>query len=97
MPLYVVETIQTFRLKYVVECRAAEHAADTVVMNEVDEFSQMFLGEQIINSKEISRKDFKRMNSALENYGDGSPHQPESGSPWMGEQMIHVVEYGADE
>lgn len=93
MPLFVVETIQTFRHKYVIECNEAEHAADTVVMNEADEFSQMFLGEQIITTREITRKKFNRMNAELEKHGDGTKYQPESGSPWMGEKMIHKVDY----
>lgn len=94
MPLFVVETIQTFRHKYVIECNEAEHAADTVAMNETDEFSQMYLGEQIITTREITKKEFTRMNKAMaEGYGDGTHYQPESGSPWMGEKLIHKVDY----
>lgn len=94
MPLFVVETIQTFRHKYVIECNEAEHAGDAVVMNEADEFSQTFLGEQIVTTREITMEEFHRMNAAIENgYGDGTSYQPESGSPWMGEQMIHKVDY----
>lgn len=94
MPLFVVETIQTFRVKYVIECNEAEHAADTVTMNEADEFSQMFLGEQIITTREITMDEFTRMNEAMvDGCGDGTLYQPESGSPWMGEQMIHKVVY----
>ncbi len=93
MPLFVVETIQTFRHKYVVDCKSLEHAYDTVSMNEAEEFSQMYLGEQIVSGREISRKEFERMNKALEKHGDGTHCQPESGSPWMGEKMIHVVQY----
>lgn len=95
MPLYVVETLQTFRHKYVVECISAEHADDTVVMNEADEFSQMYLGEQIITTREITYEEFHRMSKALEQFGDGTSYQPESGSPWMGDKMIHKVNYDA--
>lgn len=93
MPLYVVETIQTFRHKYVVECRSLSDAYDTISMDEAQEFSQMYLGEQIVSGHEITKAEFSRMNAALEKYGDGTHYQPESGSPWMGEKMIHVVEY----
>jgi hypothetical protein len=94
MPLFVVETIQTFRHKYVIDCNEAEHAADTVAMNEADEYSQMFLGEQIITTREITLEEFNRMNKAMaEGCGDGTLYQPESGSPWMGEKMIHKVDY----
>lgn len=93
MPLFVVETIQTFRHRYVIECKKLSHAYDTVAMNEAEEFSQMYLGEQIIAGRQISKKMFDKMNNALEQYGDGTHYQPESGSPWMGEKMIHKVEY----
>lgn len=94
MPLFVVETISQFRTRYVIECQEAEHAQDTVTMNEADEFSQMHLGETILTTREITYEDFTRMNKALEQYGDGSKYRPESGSPWMGDQMIHRVDYG---
>ena len=94
MPLFVVETIQTFRIKYVVDCHSVEHALDTIAMNEADEFSQMSLGEQIIRGYEITPDQFDKMNKAMvEGYGDGALYQPESGSPWMGEKMIHKVVY----
>lgn len=93
MPLFVVETISTFRHKYVIDCKNLDDAYDTISMEEADEFSQMYLGEQIITGREITKEDFHTMNSALEKYGDGTEYQPESGSPWMTEEMIHVVEY----
>lgn len=93
MPLYVVETIQTFRHRYVIECNELEHAYDTVTSDEVQEFSQMYLGESIISGREISREEFDRMNKALESCGDGTHYQPESGSPWQGEQVINRVQY----
>lgn len=93
MPLFIVETIQTFRHRYVIECKELDHAYDTVACNEAEEFSQMYLGENIISGREITRADFDRMNKALEQYGDGTHYQPESGSPWMGDKMIHKVNY----
>ena len=94
MPLFVVETIHTFRHKYVVDCRSVEHALDTITMNEADEFSQMSLGEQIITGYQITSDEFDKMNKDMvEGYGDGTQYQPECGSPWMGEKMIHKVVY----
>jgi hypothetical protein len=94
MPLFVVETIQTFRHKYVVDCHTVEHALDTIAMNEADEFSQMSLGEQIIRGYEITHDQFDKMNNDMvEGCGDGTLYQPESGSPWMGQKMIHKVVY----
>lgn len=94
MPLFVVETISQFRTRYVIDCQEADHAEDTVTMNEADEFSQMHLGEIILTTREITYEEFTRMNKALEQYGDGTKYRPESGSPWMGDQMIHKVDYG---
>ena len=94
MPLFVVDAIQMFRTRYVIECREAEHAGDTVTMNEAEQFSQMDLGERILTTKEITYEEFRRMNEAIEEgHGDGTHHQAETGSPWMGEKIIHVVNY----
>ena len=94
MPLFVVDAIQMFRTRYVIECKEAEHAGDTVTMNEAEQFSQMDLGERILTTKEITYEEFHRMNKAMEvSHGDGTSFQVESGSPWMGEKMIHVVNY----
>ena len=97
MPLFVVDAIQMFRTRYVIDCKEAEHAGDTVTMSEADEFSQMDLGERILTTKEITYEEFHRMNKAMEDgHGDGSSFQAETGSPWMGEKMIHVVNYDTE-
>lgn len=93
MPLYVVDTIRTFRARYVIDCKELGHAFDTVAMEEAEEFSQMYLGEQIVTGRKIGNKKFAKMNKALEFYGDGTEYQPELGSPWMDDKMIHKVEY----
>lgn len=94
MPIYVVEAVRTFRLKYIVECENSMDALDTVAMEEAEEFSQMFLGEQIICAKEITYEEFERMNDALHKYGDGTEWQPETGSPWIKDRIITKVKYG---
>jgi hypothetical protein len=97
MPLFVVDAIQMFRTRYVIECKEAEHAGDTVTMNEAEQFSQMDLGERILTTKEITYEEFRRMNKAMEEgQGDGTHHQAETGSPWMGEKVIHVVNYNTE-
>jgi len=94
MPLFVVDAIKMFRTRYVIDCKEAEHAGDTVTMSEADEFSQMDLGERILTTKEITYEEFRKMNRSLEEgHGDGTSFQAETGSPWMGEKMIHVVNY----
>jgi hypothetical protein len=65
-------------------------------MNDAAEFSQMCLGEQIITGREITQDEFTEMNEKLNEYGDGTYYQPESGSPWMGDKMIYRVEYQKD-
>jgi hypothetical protein len=52
-PTYLVETTVTYRMRYVVACKNEEHAMDTVVMEEAKEFSQEYLGEQIISARPI--------------------------------------------
>ena len=97
MPLFVVDAIQMFRTRYVIECREAEHAGDTVTMNEAEQFSQMDLGERILTTRGITYEEFHRMNKSLEDgYGDGTSYQAETGSPWMSLKMIHVVNYDKD-
>jgi hypothetical protein len=63
-------------------------------MNQAEQFSQMNLGERILTTKEITYEEFRRMNKAIEeDHGDGTSFQAETGSPWMGEKLIHVVNY----
>jgi hypothetical protein len=66
-------------------------------MNEAEQFSQMDLGERILTTKEITYEEFRRMNKAMEDgHGDGTNHQAETGSPWMGEKLIHTVKYDSE-
>jgi len=64
----LVETISQFRQRYVIEvpdnhndgefpCTATQWAEDTVAMEEMKEFSQLWLGEVITSSREISREE----------------------------------------
>lgn len=61
MPKYLVETISMFRIRYVVECESADHAKDTVTMDEVDEFSQMHIDELITSAREIDDAEYLRL------------------------------------
>lgn len=53
MPLFLVETISQFRIRYVVQADKAEYATDTVVMEEAEEFGQKWLGETIVSTKQL--------------------------------------------
>ena len=94
--LYVVDTITTIRNRYIIDAESLEHAYDEVTMLDsgspgdyFEPFSQKDLGETIVDGRKISMKKFHKMNHALEH----SPDLRESGSPWMGEQMIRRINY----
>jgi len=64
----LVETISQYRMRYVIEvpdnhndgefpCTAVQWAEDTVTMEEMKEFSQKWIGETILSSREISKKE----------------------------------------
>lgn len=54
MPKYLVETVSMFRMRYVIDCESAEHAKDTVTMNEANEFCQLHIDENIIGCREVT-------------------------------------------
>jgi hypothetical protein len=67
----LVEAISQFRQRYVIEvpdnhadvtedtfgCTAVQWAEDTVTMEEMKEFSQLWLGETITSSRELTKED----------------------------------------
>ena len=61
MTKYLVETVDFFRMRYVVECESAEHAKDAVTMKEVEEFSQLHLDETITSTRVIDGAEYLRM------------------------------------
>lgn len=69
MPLFEVDVLVSFRNKYVIEAESLEHAYDELVMTEhernFDEVTQKFLGEQIIEGREISREGMTEMINRL--------------------------------
>ena len=61
MPKYLVETISYFRHRYVIDCDSAEHAKDTVTMNEAEEMSQLHIDESITSCREIDDTEYLRI------------------------------------
>jgi hypothetical protein len=62
MPKYLVETISMFRIRYVIEANESAHAADEVVMNNIDnEFSQKHLDEIITSTREITDEEYLKL------------------------------------
>jgi hypothetical protein len=53
VPKYLVETVSMFCIRYVVDCESAEHAKDTVVMQDAQEFSQIHIDENVISCREL--------------------------------------------
>ena len=90
--LFVVDTLITFRNRYVVEAESLEHAYDEVTMLDsgddedyFEPFSAKSLPEQILDGKEISKKKFQKMLTELAETGEGSH--------WMGEKLIRKIDY----
>jgi len=80
MALYLVETVTMFRHYYVVDAKEADHAGDTVVMQEAEEFDQQYLGETIVSTREITKKEFFQMaDTAMNGH--------------LGEKIIHRIDY----
>ncbi len=61
MPKYLVETIDMFRMRYVIECESADDAKDTVTFKEAEEFSQLHLDETITSTRVIDDAEYLRL------------------------------------
>lgn len=92
--LYIVDTIVTFRHKYVIEADELEHAYDEVTMRDsgdsadaFEEVTQRYLGETITDGREISKKEFKQLLKTLEKDKD------EMSSYWLGKDLIRKIDY----
>lgn len=86
MPKFLVETVSMFRMRYVVECESAEHAKDTVSMNEAEELGQMHVDESIIGCREVDDAEIARL------FFEDAPYL-ESWGPERAMQQVHVVNY----
>jgi len=64
----LVDTISQYRMRYLIEvpddhndrdypCTAEQWAADTVTSEEMKEFSQLWLGETILSTREIAKEE----------------------------------------
>ena len=92
--LFIVDTIETFRRRYVIEALSLEHAYDEVTMKDsgndndyFEEFSQKALGETIIDGRRISRKDFDNMLTDLETDNE------DLSSYWMEDKLVRKIKY----
>ncbi len=91
MPLFEIDVLVSFRNKYIIEADALEHAYDELVMTEhnreFNEVTQKFLGEQIIEGREIAKEGLTGMIDRLKNDKD------EMCSYWMDDKLIHKIDY----
>ena len=88
MPKYLVETVDFFRMRYVIECESAEHAKDAVTMKEAVELSQLYLDETITSTRVIDDAEYLRL------FDEDNEHL----KSWTDEQkfnIIHKVDYDA--
>ena len=92
--LVLVETVSQYRMRYVIEvpddhndgmyeCSARQWAEDTVTMEEMKEFSQLWIGETITSSREVSREEVLTLCNEDNDYCNGK-----YGEPWSDEQKI---------
>lgn len=91
MPIFLINTLSTFRMKYAIEAETLEHAMDELVMTEhdrnFDEVTQRWLGEQIMDAQVVTQEQLQDMLKQLvEDKNEMSSH-------WMGEKLIHKVQY----
>jgi len=89
MPLYLVDTIVTYRMKYVIEAKELSHAFDEVCMEEglLQELTQRCLGEHICDCRQVTNEEVNRL---LEEYKND---KYELSSHWMGEKLINKIDY----
>lgn len=94
MPLFVIDTIVQFRHKYVIEAENVEHAYDEVTMRDsgcdedlFDEVTQRYLGETILDGRQITKDEFDQM------LVDLSKDKDEMSSHWCGDKLIRKIDY----
>jgi len=75
----LVDTISQYRMRYIIEvpddhneheypCSAEQWAADTVTSEEMKEFSQLWLGETIVSTREITKEEIVPLCDKENNY-----------------------------
>lgn len=87
--IFIVEAISMFRMRYAVRCKSAEHAGDTVVMNEANEMSQLHLDEIISSTREVTEDEYLAMFDADNDYLRTWDREAKL-------KQIHTVDYNRD-
>ena len=81
----LVEAVSMFRMRYMVEAPAdhPEYALDTVTCEEAKEFSQQYIGEQIMSHRVLTQEEAIALCDVDNDYVNGK-----YGKPWSTEQKI---------
>lgn len=91
MPIFLIKSISTFAMEHAIEAETLEHALDEMVMTEhdrnFDEVSQKWLGEQLIEGREVTKEELIQHLQRL------SEDKQYLTSHWMGDKLIHKVNY----
>jgi len=74
--LFLVETLSTFRHRYLVEAPTQSLAEKAVTDAAVEEWQQKHLGEEVVKSFPVSRRELKSATYRTDNATDGSPWMP---------------------
>ena len=88
MPKYLVETIDLFRMRYVIECENEDDAKDIVTFKEAEEFSQLHLDETITSTRVIDDAEYLRLFDVDNDYLKAWPEEQKF-------KYVHKVDYDA--
>ena len=86
MAKYLVETIDMFRVRYIVECDSVEDAKDTISMDEARQFGQKHIDESIVSCREVSDTEIPEL------FFEDHPYLRAQG-PDRVMEYIHKVDY----
>lgn len=92
----LVEAIGTFRMRYMVEVPEgkSEYALDTVTCNDAKEFSQHYLGEQIISHRVLTEDEVLKLCDVDNGYCQSWPKEKKLQvfvTPWTEEEDYAAI------
>ena len=61
MPNYLVETVSMFRIRYLVEAAEPHDAEQVVLREEAKEFGQHYVGEKVVNVREVTEDEIPKL------------------------------------
>jgi hypothetical protein len=94
MPLFLVESLSQFRIRHVVDAPTMEKAIAVVNSDDrgdtpqLQEFSQLHLGQSTLGARQIDDDELKSMLVCLAN----KPNANEISSFWLGHDLINKAE-----